>query len=594
MIKIWRFLLLALLSSQLLAETLYVRDGEYTSIQAAIDDAEYGDVIIVDPNTYYENIDFSGKAITVRSIDPNDPNIVAATIINGSTPTDVNNASVVTFKNGEGNDSILTGFTITGGTGTWLVIAWRFHEPYWNRCGGGVVCYNMSEPTITKNVFSNNTTGEGGGIYIYGDHVNLASPSNPSVHVKPIISDNIFINNSAIKLHGFSPPNEDYPDEEHGDGGAIVGFQGIDATITGNIIQNNHADYYGGGIHLRQWSNGEISNNQITGNDSMLGAGIHITYTSSPVIADNLIKSNVTIGGGGGGIYIYYYSNPLIENNVIIRNEDAYSAIGMYWSSNPRIRNNLIVKNIGLGILCKSGSAGTIINNTISDNYDNMYSGGIKCTQTSNPVIENNIITSNQGTGDVWTDGAYGIAADSDISSKIKYNNVWGNEEGEYGRQLADQTGINGNISVEPEFVDEPNDDYYLKSAGWRWDMLRNRWDYDGLTSRCIDAGNPGCDLADELLAVPDDPNGEWAENIRINMGAFGGTLEASLGPHNWALQADINNDGIVDLQDFAAFAEFWFDSGDRIPADFSHDSAVDFSDLGFLVEDWILETVWY
>ncbi|GAI61123.1 unnamed protein product, partial [marine sediment metagenome] len=44
-------------------------------------------------NTYYENINFLGKAITVRSTDPNDPNVVAATIIDGNQPDDPNKAS---------------------------------------------------------------------------------------------------------------------------------------------------------------------------------------------------------------------------------------------------------------------------------------------------------------------------------------------------------------------------------------------------------------------------------------------------------------------------------------------------------------------
>ena len=114
-------------------------------------------------------------------------------------------------------------------------------------------------------------------------------------------------------------------------------------------------------------------------------------------------------------------------------------------------------------------------------------------------LIENNIIASNGS--------SYGIYA-SKNPPVIKYNDVWGHGAGNYSTIIGDQTGINGNVSVDPLFVDEPNDDYHLKSNGWRWDMLRNRWHYDDTTSRCTDAGNPGYALADEPLAVPDDPNG--------------------------------------------------------------------------------------
>ncbi|MHC4500820.1 MAG: LamG-like jellyroll fold domain-containing protein, partial [Planctomycetota bacterium] len=63
---------------------LYV-PAQYGRIQAAIDAAVNGNTVVVLPGTYTgegnRDIDFLGKAITVRSIDPNDPNIVAATII---------------------------------------------------------------------------------------------------------------------------------------------------------------------------------------------------------------------------------------------------------------------------------------------------------------------------------------------------------------------------------------------------------------------------------------------------------------------------------------------------------------------------------
>jgi len=49
--------------------------GEYPTIQAGIDDSNDGDVIVLCPGRYTgpgnREIDFKGKAITVRSTDPN-------------------------------------------------------------------------------------------------------------------------------------------------------------------------------------------------------------------------------------------------------------------------------------------------------------------------------------------------------------------------------------------------------------------------------------------------------------------------------------------------------------------------------------------
>ena len=99
-----------LICSSALAVTRYV-PIDYPNIQAAIDDCNDGDVVIVEPNTYTGNgnrdIDFLGKAITVRNVDPNDPNIVAATII------DCGYASNGFFFHfNEDANSILSGLTI--------------------------------------------------------------------------------------------------------------------------------------------------------------------------------------------------------------------------------------------------------------------------------------------------------------------------------------------------------------------------------------------------------------------------------------------------------------------------------------------------
>jgi len=120
------------------AVDLYV-PGIYTTIQAAINAASNGDTVLVSDGRYTENINFSGKAITVISV-----NGTTSIIIDGNA-----SGSVVTFKSGEGTKSVLSGFTIRNGSATF---------------GGGIYCYNSS-PTITNCTISGNSAGwDGGGI----------------------------------------------------------------------------------------------------------------------------------------------------------------------------------------------------------------------------------------------------------------------------------------------------------------------------------------------------------------------------------------------------------------------------------------------
>lgn len=528
--SIWLSLLFAVIS---FAGALNVPGEEYLSIQQAINLATNGDTIVVAPGRYFENIDFLGKAITVRSSDPNDPDIVTITIIDGNCPEDINFASVVTFKNGETSASVIEGFTITGGTGSWLSVYWQFKGYLWNRCGGGVLCSNHSSPTIRKNIITKNLAGQGGGIYCY-DHSNA------------IITDNTISDNNAIINHGIAHSDPC----DHGDGGAIVGFQYCDLIIKNNIIQHNHADSYGGGIHLRQWSDGLIENNRITQNSSTLGAGIHITYTSSPQIFRNTIQHNICTGGGAG-IYIYYYSDPLVEWNTITENEDWYTGgIGIYWSSEPIIRNNLICKNTGRGILCSGPGNILIVNNTISDNFKKYYGGGIQCAATVTGLIANNIIASSRGYG-IYCYGSLPV---------IKFNDVWNNESGNYGGQISDLTGINGNISQNPLFAGTEN--YHILPE-----------------SPCVNAGD-----SNAVNGEFDIDNEERVFNLRIDIGAD--ELVTNI--------ADFNLDGIVDFEDLLVYSENWLCPVDSLPADFINNNFINFADFTIFAKNWLWTGGWF
>ncbi len=74
--------------------------------------------------------------------------------------------------------------------------------------------------------------------------------------------------------------------------------------------------------------------------------------------------------------------------------------------------------------------------------------------------------------------------------------------------------------------------DYHLQSQGWSWDAQQRAWTWDDATSPCIDAGDPAAPIGEEQLCETGGPLSERAgPNTRLNMGAYGGTPEASLAP---------------------------------------------------------------
>ena len=113
--------------------------------------------------------------------------------------------------------------------------------------------------------------------------------------------------------------------------------------------------------------------------------------------------------------------------------------------------------------------------------------------------------------------------------------------------------GGTGNIGDEPLFVAPDAGDFHLKSQAGHWDAVLQAWVPDDVTSPCIDAGDPLTAVEHELF-----PNGGI-----VNMGAYGGTCEASKSwfgtePCPTVNAADINGDCRVDAEDYRLTATRW------------------------------------
>jgi len=171
-----------------LADTLLVPSQSYPTIQAAIDAAVNGDDVVVAPGTYLENISLRGKAITVRS--QSGP---MESTIDGSSIQD----SVVVCTSGETLETVLQGFTITGGRGYWL----SAFGP------GGGIYIESSGLTILDCVFVRNSAGIGGAIAV---DFTFSSPP-PSLVVRHcVFEDNVSVFGAgAIDTRGTGAVIED-------------------------------------------------------------------------------------------------------------------------------------------------------------------------------------------------------------------------------------------------------------------------------------------------------------------------------------------------------------------------------------------------
>lgn len=132
-----------------------------------------------------------------------------------------------------------------------------------------------------------------------------------------------------------------------------------------------------------------------------------------------------------------------------------------------------------------------------------------------------------------------------------------------------------GNIDGDPFFA--ADGDYHLKSRAGRWDADGLRWIHDDVGSPCIDAGDPNADWAAE----------PWPHGGRINLGAYGGTSQASMSLSVVGRDVDLNHDGAVDAKDLFMLSNAWLAGGLPLTEDLDRDAFVNLRDFARLAAKW-------
>jgi subtilisin family serine protease len=484
---------------------------DFQTVQEAIFFVRPGETIIIGEGTYYENLSIEKYDILLTADDPNDPAVVAATIINADTDTNdlTANGRVITLSLTETHNCRIRGLTITAGNTIF---------------GGGIYGGDSHSELANCTIIANRAGRLGGGIYNYDGNVdNCIINANTAAAGGGVSACNGTISNCTITYNsgevgggGMAGCNGKITDcnvsnNTANSGGGIYGGS---AAITGTIVNNNSAGY-GGGF---AWCAGPISDCTVTANSARkYGGGLN--GCEGPV-TDCTINQNSAVNGGG-----MYACTKQISNCTIIGNS-ADNGGGLNSCTGP-LSNCTIAANtavMGAGLYACSGKisncsitgnsatmaaglfvcAGPINNCTITANTAQGFGGGILNPPITDLVLTNSILWANVADNTVDQ-----LAQINSPASIVNYCCIQG---------WTGDLGGTSNTGEDPAFADPNNADYHLS-----------------LYSPCINAGDPN------YIPEPDETDLDGAARIigaRIDMGAYESNhIRANL----WLLPKTIN-----------------------------------------------------
>jgi subtilisin family serine protease len=513
--------------------------GDFPTIQAAINQAWEGDTVVVADGNHtghgYRDIDFKGKAITVRSqYGPEN------CIIDCKGKIEERYRGFY-FHSGEDANSVVKGFTITNG-----------YAP--DGEGGAIKCIDSS-PTIENCIFSGNSALNYGG----GMHNSNSSPTLKNcTFSENLVTSDLYSRGSGMCNHYGNPTL-------------------INCTFTGNSGYSYY-DTLGGGMY-NYYSKPILTNCAFIENSCSLGGGMYNYYSDSTLTNCKFSRNLVHEGGGG---MRNFESNVILTNCTFNGNlSDSYGGGGGIYTEggNSTLINCLFTGNstteyYGGGMYCCDYTNVTLSNCTFAGNSA-VNANALVC-YSPDKAHPSYLWVSNC----IFWDGPGQIQTNDNSVIMINNSNIQGGWAGPGGN----------NINIDPDFMDAVNPDPSLRDYRLHLDSPcidvgdSNSVPFD---IRDLDGDGNTIELFPwDLDKHPRFADGDCNDTEVVDMGAY---------EFSYAYFGDFGGECGVDIIDFAVLSSAWLtEDGDvrwnpdcdiSIPAD----NSVNMLDIAVFVEYWLV-----
>ena len=334
--------------------------GDYATIRAAINAADNGDIIVLEPGLYInfgnQDITMVDKILTLQSRNPNDPVVVADTVIDcqGDAPAWSTHWAIGAESSGAPTHLTLAGLTIRNG---------------WDVGNGCAVRCDNADLDVTNCTFQNNRTFDslGGAVYCHNSRARFtgctfSNNSSDVLHggaIYSVASQLDFTNCSFEASTGCALETYDcqltltncaFRNNKGKDGGAIR-CQGdttpetTSLTLTRCIFAGNSSSTQGGALYLHNTKTITISACTFSTNTADQDGGAIYNYRTSPTVLSCLFAGNTAVGSGGA-IQNLAGSSPNLLNCTLVANAAGKGgAVASLAGSNPRVSSSILWGN---------------------------------------------------------------------------------------------------------------------------------------------------------------------------------------------------------------------------------------------------------